>query len=395
MERILTERNGYVLDCLFDNRRAVELRIDPIENESCIGNIYIGRVKDVVPSIGAAFVDIGLESNAFLPFSDLGGHTIFTKKPSKKEIAPDDEVLVMVSREPVKTKPANVTTKLSIPGKYSVVSYDRKNAISFSRKIFDNDWKKTVQEGCDMSADGISVIVRTNAYYADASVIYGEINTLIERLRGIIQGAQFKARTAKPVYEALPGWLCDIRDTNSQMLDAIITDSQNIYNRIRSLGDVLALNDKLKMYTQSYPLIKNYSVEKAVAETVHERVWLDSGAYLIIQPTEALTVIDVNSGKSERGRDNEAAYLKVNLEAAAEIARQLRLRNLSGIIVVDFINMKDPKNETELLCALKEMVKSDPVQVAIAGISNLGLVEITRKKVRKPITHAQTDLFFG
>ena len=197
------------------------------------------------------------------------------------------------------------------------------------------------------------------------------------------------------LYESLSDWLTDLRDTRDDSLSEVITDDQSLYFQISSVKDlVLGRNTVLRLYDDNQlPLIKAYSIEKILQDVLSERVWMKSGGYLVIQPTEALVVIDVNSGKSEYKGNNAQAALKLNLEAAKESARQIRLRNLSGIILIDFINMEDEEMKQELLSQLSSYLREDRVYTILMGMTKLQLTEITRKKVHKPIYQTGVRIF--
>lgn len=393
MIRVITEKNGYVLNCLTDGSKAAELRVDPVENDSCIGNIYIGRVRDVVPSVAAAFVDIDGIKNAFLPFSDLGPHTVFTKKNGKGIINCDDELLVMVEKEAQKTKPRGLTTKISLSGRYCALVRSGAAGLAFSKKISDGEWKNTVRELINFKNDDYALIVRTNAYNADTNVLKAEIGRLTDSMTDIVSRAPFFKRTGKPIYCAEPAWLTDIRDTAGED-SRIITDNVSLLDRIRDMLLMEGDSRVPELYTDpNLSLISAYSIRKAADEAISRIVNLKSGAYLVIEPTEALTVIDVNSGRYSSDKGREESYLKVNIEAAAEIARQLRLRNISGMIICDFINLSGQEDRDELLSKLAALLKTDTVKTGLAGISNLGLVEITRKKIRKPLDSEAVKTF--
>ncbi len=388
MKRILLRKNHQILSVLLDDAgQSLEIGCYDESDAVGLGNILICRVKDVAENIKAAFVDIGMEENAYLPFADLGDHTVFTKKNGKKLIAAGDEILVQIAREPIKTKPPAVTTKLSISGKLVAVVADGKRGVNFSKKITDFEFKKRVKaiflEPLD---ERFSIIIRTNAASVNEAQTLAEAKKLQGIMSDILSRAPYQICLTR-LYEGFPDWLAELRDTRDEGLSEVVTDDEEIYSQI-SAGKEHVLGEKtaLRLYNDpGFPLIKAYSIERLLREALAQRVWLKSGGYLIIQPTEALVVIDVNSGKSEyKGKNHEAAY-KLNLEAAKEAARQIRLRNLSGIILIDFINMDDEKMKQELLKTLGIYLNRDRIKTTLMGMTRLELTEITRKKTRKPL----------
>lgn len=395
MKRILLHKEDQILSILLDDgNRAVDIGCYD-EASAGIGNILICRVRDVAQNIQAAFVDIGTGVNAYLPIADLGEHTVFTKKNGKKQIVPGDELLVQISREPMKTKPASVTTKLSISGKYAAVTADGKGAVNFSKKITDMDFRRqTAALLAEVLDNRFSMVLRTNAAEADAKTILAEAYEVQKKLSEIIQKAPYQMCQAH-LYDAFPDWLTDLRDTRDAALREVITDDQELYSRISAEKDtVMGTETVLRLYDDlQLPLIKAYSIEKILREALAERVWMKSGGYLVIQPTEALVVIDVNSGKSEYKGGNRQAALKLNLEAAREAARQIRLRNLSGIILIDFINLDDDGMKQELLHALASYLREDRIHTTLMGMTKLELTEITRKKVHKPLYQTGARVF--
>lgn len=211
-----------------------------------------------------------------------------------------------------------------------------------------------------------------------------EAGRLIEEYETVLRIAPTKKAFTK-LYGNKPEYLNKVIDARMDELEAVVTDIPVVYNTIEALGDKAVL-EKLKLYTDHlFPLSKLYNVESQIRDALKERVWLKSGAYLVIQPTEALTVIDVNTGKFISNKNKEEGFLKVNLEAAQEIGRQLRLRNYSGIILVDFIDMKKTESKEKLMAALHGIAAKDKVRTAVVDMTKLGLVEITRKKIKKPL----------
>jgi ribonuclease G len=395
MKRILLHKEHQILSILFDNRqKAAEIGCYE-EGGAGIGSILICRVKDVVPGIQAAFVDIGTGVNAYLPIADLGAHSIFTKKNGRKQIAQGDELLVQIIREPMKTKPAAVSTKLSISGKYVAVTADGKGMVNVSKKIHDDEFRGRVRELLLPVLDPrFSLVLRTNALGIDSEELVREAGQLQEQAAKICERAMFQICPTH-LYDPLPEWLVSLRDTRDDTLEEVLTDDAVLFEQMNAVyTDVFSEKTALRFYEDpQLPLIKAYSIEQVLKEALSERVWLKSGGYLVIQPTEALVAIDVNSGKSEHKGSTKDAAMKLNLEAARKAARQIRLRNLSGIILIDFINMADEALQKQLLQELNACLKQDPVYTCLMGMTHLELTEITRKKVRKPLYQTGVGVF--
>lgn len=370
---------------LTDGRRAVELSFDTEESASLLGNIYVGKVASIVKNIDAAFVEI--EGNLPCYFS-LAENTeiLYTKKSNSPRLVIGDELLVQVSREPVKTKAPTVTADINLSGKYLVLTLAKKQ-ISVSSKLGNAKKKALLEQMQPLKDERFGWIVRTNAAEAPFSVIAEEAAQLRGKFEELLQkGLHRPARSC--LFKNPPAWLLQLKDLCSDQYGEIVTDDETLYRQLKEYLEANQPEDaeKLALYQDRLlPLYKLYSFETEFANALKERVWLKSGAYLVIQPTEALTVIDVNTGKYERGKNVQETYYKINCEAAAEIARQLRLRSLSGMILIDFINMDSRKHKEALMEELQRLLKSDPMKACVVDMTALGLVEVTRKRKQKPL----------
>lgn len=400
----------YLISALYDeNKKMVEVLPECVETDesSILGNIYIARVENIVKNLNAAFVKISPEQNCYLPLEDLK-HPIFTKKQSeKKPLVAGDELLVQVSREALKTKEPAVTTNLNFTGKYAVLtSGNRKMAVS--SKLSKDKRAHYLEMLHALEKDGINheygIIIRTNAAEVSDEVIIEEVQALAEEYNQILETAKYKTCYSL-LYKEPATYFKHLDNLRQDQLEEIVTDDRAIFEEIcqkyyipreklMTSGSVsVPVNQvetregiRLRYYDDTtLSLSSLYSVKSSVEDALRERVWLKSGAYLIIQPTEALTVIDVNTGKNIAKKDVQENFLKVNKEAAAEIARQLRLRNISGIIVVDFINLTSKDAQAELMTTFRAALKRDPVLTQVIDMTKLGLVEVTRKKVRKSL----------
>ena len=354
-----------------------------------LGDVYIGKVKNIVPNIGAAFVEIGGSVNCYFDMKDAQ-NAFFTYKAGGKTICIGDELVVQVSREAAKSKAPTVTGNISFTGRYAVITHGN-TRIGVSSKIPKAQRDIYKEKLSEYQNDRFGIIVRTNA----KDVPFREVSEEISALKAEYE-ALFSAAATRTCFSCLksapPSYISNLKNVYMDGMKEIVVGEEELYTRIQSyfrseLPDKL---DLLKLYNDpSFPLDKLYSTQTVLEKALKERAWLRTGGYLIIQPTEALTVIDVNSGKAaakaRSGVDSEEGALKVNLEAAREIAKQIRLRNLSGIIIVDFINMESEENTQRLLREFRFHLAKDPIQTTLVDITPLGLVEITRKKVRKPL----------
>lgn len=386
---IVTKWRGTILTALTADGKCRSLNLEQEESGSLLGNIYIGKVQNIVKNINAAFVDLGGGKTGYYSLTENRTHLFAGRLPAlcpDRTVKQGDELVVQVARDAVKTKDPVLSSYLNFTGKYAVLTMG-KNQVGFSVKIRDEKWKEEVKEYLDALKDErFGVIVRTNAMEAAKETIGNEVLALKGKMEELL--AKASCRTCYSVLEsAEPSYIAGLRDTYAGSLEAIVTDIPECHKRMKAYLEENQPDDavKLKFYEDSsVPLIKLYSLEAAMEEASGRRVWLKSGGYLVIEPTEALTVVDVNTGKYTGKKNVDDTILKINLEAAAETARQLCLRNLSGIIIVDFIDMTKEEHKKLLLARLEEELRNDPVKTVLVEMTKLGLVEITRKKVRKP-----------
>ena len=384
---IVTKRQDKIISALYDEKDMIQVNVDDTKNISILGNIYVGKVINIVKNIDAAFVEIAEGVMCYLSLTE-NIHPIFCNIKNNDKINIGDEIIVQVSKEGVKTKAPVVTCNLNFTGKYVVLTHG-KTMIGTSNKITQESEKSRLKKivGEYRNSD-YGFIIRTNSSGAGEEFIREEINSLISLYKEVREYGIHKSRFSL-LYETPAGFICEIRDGYQTQLDEIITDDSWIYEKIRSYLSDFQKEDleKLRMYQDQLLSLSNlYSIESRLENALREKVWLKSGGSLIIQPTEALTVIDVNTSKAIRGKKKaEETFLKINLEAAVEIAKQLRLRNLSGIIIIDFINMEDTDNRKFLMKELRILLEKDPIKTTVIDMTALNLVEVTRKKVRRPL----------
>lgn len=359
---LLTRYKNRILYSYMADDKPLEIALFS-DNKCPVGAIFNGRVSDVKKNIDASFVELYGNVKGFLPGCN---HKC------------GDIIPVCIERDPTDLKEARLTEDVCICGEYAVV-YMKKGTFKLSSKLT-GDIKKSLLN-CLKRAfpdNDRLIVIRTNAANCDFDILKEEIIRISCQIQKIEQYSL--NRTKSLLYKPDEEWLTAVLNIYRDKLDEIVTDDAEIYEKIKEHGFSCKLYDD-----NMIPLIKLYSLETLLKESVHKKVWLKSGAFLVIEPTEALVSIDVNSGKITAGKDKDETILKVNLEAAKEVARELRLRNLSGIIIVDFINMKNAKDDAILLKTLREEVSHDPVKTQVHGITSLGLVEITRMKGRRTL----------
>ena len=400
--KTLKGEQNFIVSALYDeNKKMIEVSLSSPEEEGILGNLYIGRVENVVKNLNAAFIRISPNQICYYSMDEYR-HPLFTKKISqKKPLVEGEELVVQVSREALKTKDPAVTTNLNFTGKYAVLTTENQQ-IGVSSKLSKTDRERLKQliEGIEHPDFGL--ILRTNAANASDDEILTEIQALAEEWNTLKDTAQHQVCYTCLKKEA-SSYLKEIVNLPTTSVDEIITDDRKCFEQLCDMYGVeeaelwtkgsvsVPINEvkvtetlTLKYYHDSLlSLSALYSVKSSLENALTEKVWLKSGAYLIIQPTEALTVIDVNTGKNVAKKDVQENFLKINKEAAIEIAYQLRLRNISGIIVVDFMNLASKEAEAELMSTFRAELKKDPIPTQLIDMTKLGLVEVTRKKIKK------------
>lgn len=402
---LIIKLNEKLLTILIRDNQILSIQVQR-ETVHAVGDIYVGKVQNISENIGAAFVDLGGGYLTFLPLTEAK-YAFVTNRKYDGRLKAGDEIPVQIIKEPIKTKLAGVTTRISLSGKYSVVGIrtdidvkhsngskenisvqsedltasERNGLIQVSSKL-----KKRQQirfrsiEALQQAAERYQLIVRTNAgELEDEMPLITEVEALSEQLEHIWQIAD-KRTCYSCLYRSKPDYIHFIENAYTTEYDEVITDIVEIYETLQENFDKTHI--PVRFYEDPMlPLYKLYSLESRVKELLDEKVWLRSGAYLVIEPTEALVSIDVNSGKCEQGKDREETFLKINMEAAEMIAIHLRARNLSGIILVDFINLKKKAHEQQLIEYMRKLLKKDSVTADVVDMTGLGLMEITRKKV--------------
>lgn len=374
-----------IVYALYENGHAVELSCLPPDESSILGNIYVGKVKNIAANISAAFIEIANGQLCYYAWNDKEA-PIFTTPKKKKGLCVGDELLVQVSQEAVKTKAPTVRANLNFAGKYLVLTSGKRH-LGLSSKLSPEDRERLKATAEPFLGEDFGIIVRTNAAGASEEELKQELIQLTAAYQQTVDTGRNQACFSL-VYKEPSAYTARLRGLRTGSFSKIITDRKDIYEELQAYLKAYQPEDlsKLSLYEKDAPSLGSvYSLSKAFDEALSERVWLKSGGYLVIQPTEALTVIDINTGKYTGKKKKADTFLKINLEAARELARQLRLRNLSGIIITDFIDMEEEADRKTLLAVLASELKKDPVPASLVDMTALGLVEITRKKTRKTL----------
>lgn len=386
---LMMEENQKIWMFLIEDDEIVEIHCEPADSGNSVrhvlGNIYVGKVKNIVANIGAAFIEIESGVECYYDMSQAA-NAVFTHKIGKKPLCIGDELVVQISKEAVKTKAPTVSSNLSFTGRYAILTTGNTRMGTSGKlpKSVREDLKERLKP---LKNEEYGLIIRTNAKDVDFSVVQDEIQALEENYRKIRQTAG--TRTCfSCLQQAPPAYITNLKNVYTEGLTEIIIEGHMLYDQVREYYEKEQPEDldKLRLYeSQDLTLSKLYNTGSVLERALGQRVWLKNGAYLVIQYTEALTVIDVNSGKCVAKKNPTETYLKINLEAAKEVAKQMRLRNLSGIVIVDFINLDDEEAEKELLKTLRQYLAKDPIQSTLVDVTGLQLVELTRKKVRRPL----------
>jgi ribonuclease G len=392
---------------ILEDDRLVELLVDRPELQRSVGNIYRGRVEAVLPGIQAAFVDIGTEKSAFLHASDLiepdedeeedednGNGRKRGKLPNIQDhVKRGETILVQVTKEPISTKGPRVTTQISLPGRF-LVYMPHASKVGVSRKIENREERSRLRKMMSgiLPKDSGGVIVRTVAEDITVDDLERELNSLLALWKKIKRKAHFVRPPALVQREAsLTSGI--IRDLFSEKVDRLIVDRPELHDEIRKYMEEVdpELLDRLSLYTDPVPLFDKHDIENEIASLYKRRVDLPTGGYVLIELTEALVSIDVNTGRYTGKKDPEKTILRTNIEAAREIARQLRLRDVGGIIVIDFIDMDTQGNRDKVLQELRTHLGRDRARTRAFEVSELGLIEMTRQRVRPSLWHSMTN----
>ena len=369
---------------------AQELHVERASLRGLVSNIYVGVVSRVLPGMQSAFIHIGLDRAAFLHVADIWGHRNGEdSKPIERLLRDGDRVLVQVIKDPIGTKGARLSTQISIAGRF-LVHLPQDSHIGISQRIEDETERVLLKEKLQqlLPEHHGGFIIRTMAETATEA----ELKSDVAYLRRLWAGIQERAKiTSAPalLYQDLDLSLRVLRDFVTDSTERILVDSRETFAKMDGFAREFALPfaDKVQHYTGDRPLFDLYGVEEEIERALARRVALKSGGYLIIDQTEALTTVDVNTGGFVGGRNFDDTIFKTNLEAAQVIARQLRLRNLGGIIIIDFIDMDNDQHRGSVLAEFQKALAPDRTRMTINGFTSLGLVEMTRKRTRESLAH--------
>ena len=377
---------------VIENGVLQELIIERTRERGLVGNIYKGEVCRVLPGMQAAFVDIGLDKAAFLHLSDLCSKDLEKKGSENIEhyLYESQHIVVQVVKDPLGSKGARLTTEIAIPSRYQVyMPYANNSGVS---QRIECEAERIRLRNCldafrqEHQCGGF--IARTAAECADESVLIADMTFLLklwESISGKIAGAQAK----EFIHKDLPLSVRTLRDLYKEGIDRVRVDSRETYHRLIEFAEIFVpeIVPVIEHYSGECPVFDIYSVEDEIKKALARKVKLKSGGHLVFDQTEAMTTVDVNTGGYVGGRNLEETIFKTNLEAAQTIARQLRLRNLGGIIIIDFIDMKSEEHKKQVLMALERNLEKDRAKTKITEVSTLGLVEMTRKRTRESLEH--------
>lgn len=397
---------------VLEDGKLEEFNIERTTEERLVGSIFKGKVRNLEDGLKAAFVDIGFEKNAFLHYWDIvpnqfdSGVEIveregqkrrdrpkITQKDIPRVYPPGSDIIVQVTKGPIGTKGPRITTNIVLPGRYLVL-LPNSDQSGISRKIENQEERKRLKKILrELSIpDGMGVIMRTAGEGQQLRYFVRDLALLLEEWRGIQERIKSQP-TATCVFQEPDLIERTVRDFLTEDVERIVVDNQKAYDRMREMIMKISKRSagKVKVYTEAQPIFDRFSITKQLENAFARQVHLKSGGYIVIDETEALVAIDVNTGRHKGGRDQEQAILKVNLEAADEICRQLRLRNMGGLIVLDFIDMKGRRDQQQVYQRVKEGLRRDKAKTHILPISQLGLMEMTRQRHTESVRAAVYD----
>lgn len=390
---LLSKYQNGILSLLLKNNRIEEISYSSNSDNGKIGDIYVAKVLNVVKNINAAFVDYQKGKRGYLPISSKYVPVLLNRTYDGRILA-GDEILVQMEKEAIREKEPVFTMNLSLAGKYSVIT-NANTTKSVSSKLGKQD-RERLRE-CIPSECEYGIVIRTNAkellQRGDLSALETECSQLIMQMDKLLREGIHRTCYSQ-IYQAPASYFTELRDHTSWEYEQIVTDDEMIYHEVEGFLTTYMPEKKaqLTLYQdETVTLHKLYGIETKIQELLQTKVWLNSGAYLVIEQTEAMYVIDVNSGKNIAKKPTDSYILSINLEATKEIMRQIRLRNLSGIILIDFINMEETSMKEQLMQELKKLARLDRIPTTIVDMTALGLVEITRKKTKRSLK-AQLNL---
>lgn len=417
-ELIINLSEGTVEMALLEDKKLMLVQTQKLSEDLLVGDIFLGSIKKLMPSLNAAFVDIGVRKDAFLHYSDLGPQVrsmvkflemsrsgknktaLLNNFPAEPDIiktgkidrvlAKKQQMLVQITKEPISTKGPRLTGEITLPGRFLVLS-PFNHHVSVSKKIPDVEERKRLKLLIEsIRPKNFGIIVRTAAQGKMVADLHEEIKSLVAKWNDIFEQIQEVKEPQKLVSE-MDKASSYIRDVLNEDFSKIIVNDDQVYKDIKGLMKSIA-PDRAKivqLYKNSKPIFDTFGVNRQIKASFGKTSTMQSGAYLVIEHTEAMTVIDVNSGPKMQKKDQESAALSVNLESAKEIARQLRLRDIGGLVIIDFIDMRNQENKVRLFKEMKQYMMNDRAQHTILPLSKFGLMQITRQRT-KPAIKIQT-----
>ncbi len=403
-EIIINSTNEDTRIAILENNKLVEIFVERPDNERMVGDIYKGKIRRVVKGMQAAFIDIGFEQDAFLHFSDMGqevnqlfadvdeefleGDKIKTDMDPADLLRNGQEIVVQIIKEPISSKGPRVTTELTLPGRFLVL-VPNQHRVGVSRKIASARERRRLRNiARKILPKNYGLIVRTVAEGKDEKTLEQDLQKLIKTWHKVQQEIK-RSRAPKLLFKDLGMASSVIRDLFTSDVKRVVVDSRKMYREItRYLKEVGSeLVNRVEYFKSKRPIFDEFNIEQELQRSVERKVWMKTGGYIIIEQTEALTSIDVNSGRYFGKKDHERNSLKINLEAAREIARQLRLRDIGGLIVIDFIDMEQEENKQKVLKELRKEFAHDRAITRIEEMSRFGLVEMTRQRIRPSLIY--------
>jgi ribonuclease G len=387
-----------------EDGQLMELRVE--REERVVGSIYKGIVQNVLPGMDAAFVDIGLERNAFLyvadilPEEDNNGDSPASIKRSelrrrqiKDLLRPGQEIMVQVIKGPRGTKGARVSSRVALPGRY-VVLMPTGNHVGVSRKIDSRDERDRLKRiGDRIRPSGFGLVMRTECEGRTERDLKADTQFLVHTWKKIEENAR-RIKAPACIYRDQTLLYRTVRDMLGEEINRMVIDDPDEFEKVHMIMEVVmpAMRGRIQLYDGETPIFDNYGIERDLEKFLKQKVWLKSGAYLVMDEMEAITAIDVNTGKNVGSTNLADTILRANLEAAEEVARQLRLRDMGGIIVVDFIDMASAADRKKLLTHFQNVLKRDRARTRVGRVSSLGLIELTRKRTDESVSQALTSV---
>lgn len=396
-EILIDTKHSVTRVAILEDGELVELHIESADKRKLTGNIYRGKIERVLPGMQCAFVDIGTDRNAYLSVDDVmlvKYHNLVKEAETIKienKIKQGQEITVQVIKEAIGTKGSKVTTDITLPGNFTVL-LPFSTGVGVSKKIGDKEERERLKNIAEkLCPESMGLVVRTAADGVESALINDDIQYQLKTWEAIKQREE-KGKVPRCIYQS-PGLVQKLaRDSiNSDIKRIVLNDHSEFEDLLKFFDEIEPeMKKRVEFFYKDYDLFKFYNVDSAIKEALSRKVWLKSGGYLVFDYTEALTVIDVNTGKYTGRNNPDETIFKTNYEAALVIAKQIRLRDISGIILIDFIDMKDNSHKETILSTLREACKEDGTQVVIVGMTGLGLVELTRKKVRNTLQQILT-----